>query len=139
MANPTNLPGDLIVPGDVRISGSITPAMSKANVLAISELQAFNVPWTIWRVFDAVGTNLPGTAANDDLALVGGTHGTNHISIQAGDIGAAGSSTRKARGVIQLPWNYVAAQSVTLRFYAGCLPVYFCRHMIFFLHKISSP
>jgi hypothetical protein len=119
MANATNLPGDLVVPGDIRITGSITPGLTKANVLAQADLQAFNVPWTWWRTFDSVGTNLPAAAANDDLGLVGGTHATNHPTIQAGDIGGA-SSTRYARAVIPLPWEYVAAQTVQLRFYAGC-------------------
>ena len=118
MANPTNFPGDIVVPGNIRVSGNIEPAISKANILDIAELQAFNVPWTIWRTWDAVGTNLPGAAANDDLGLVGGTFGTNHISIQAGDVGGT-TSTRYARGVIALPWEYVAAQTVTIRCYAG--------------------
>lgn len=120
MGSPTSLPGDLIVPGSIRVSGSITPAMAKSNILAISELQAFNIPWTWWRTYNAMGTNLPGAAAGDDLGLVGGTHGTNHVSIQAGDVGEA-NSTRYARAVIPMPWEYVAAQSATLRFYAGCL------------------
>jgi hypothetical protein len=119
MANPTNLPGDLIVPGDVRITGSITPGLSKDNVLAQADLQAFNVPWTIWRTFDAMGTNLPSAAANDDLGLVGGTHGTNHIVLDANDVGGL-TNIRYARGIIALPWEYVAGQTVQLRFYAGC-------------------
>lgn len=119
MANPTNLPGDLVVPGNMRITGSISPALTRANVLAIIEIQPFNVPWTSWRTFDAMGTNLPDAAATDDLGLLGGTHGTNHPTLQAGDIGGA-SSTRYARAVIPLPWQYVAGQSVTLRFHAGC-------------------
>lgn len=119
MANPTNLPGDLVVPGDVRITGSVAPGLSRANVLALAELQAFNVPWTWWRTFDAMGTNLPGAAANDDLGFLGGTHGTNHPTLQAGDVGGT-SSTRYARAAILLPWEYVSGQSVTLRFYAAC-------------------
>ena len=120
MAYSTSLPGDLVVPGDLRISGSISPPMAKSNILALAELQPYNIPWTAWRTFDAMGTPLPSAGANDDLGLVGGTHGTNHVSIQAGDVGEA-SSVRYARAVIAMPWDYVAAQSATLRFYAGCL------------------
>ena len=120
MANPTSLPGDLIVAGDVRIGGQVSPALAKADVLAQADLQSFNIPWSWWRTFDSMGVNLPSAAANDDLGLVGGTHGTAHPSLQAGDVGGT-SSTRKARAVIPLPWNYVAAQSVTLRFFAACL------------------
>lgn len=120
MANTTNLPGDLVVPGNLRITGSVSPALSKANILEIAELQAFNIPWTAWRTFDAMGTPIPSAAANDDLGLVGGTHGTNHVTIQAGDVGEA-TGVRYARAVIAMPWEYVAGQSATLRFYAGCL------------------
>lgn len=120
MSYQTTLPGDLVVPGDIRLTGSISPALSKSDVLALAELQAFNIPWTWWRTHDAVGTNLPGAAANDDLGLISGSHGTSHVSIQAGDVGEA-NSTRYARAVIPMPWEYVAAQSATLRFYAGCL------------------
>jgi hypothetical protein len=120
MSNPTSFPGDLVVPGNLRISGSISPGMARSDILAMAELQAFAVPWTAWRTFDAMGTTLPSAAANDDLGLVGGTHGTNHVSIQAGDVGEA-NSVRYARAVIAMPWEYVAGQSATLRFYAGCL------------------
>lgn len=116
----TQFPGGIVVPGNARITGTVSPAMTRANILALVELQTFNVPWTSWRTFDAMGTPIPSAAANDDLGLVGGTHGTNHVTIQAGDVGEA-SSVRYARAVITMPWEYVATQSATLRFYAGCL------------------
>lgn len=120
MATGISVTGDIIGSGNLRISGgNITPALTKANVLTIVELQAFNVPMTSWRTFDAMGTPIPSAAANDDLALVGGTHGTNHPVIDAGDVGGT-TSTRYARAVIPLPWEYVAGQTVQLRFYAGC-------------------
>ncbi len=120
MANTTNFPGDVTVPGELRVTGKITPSKAKSDILAIAELQAFNVPWTSWRTYDALGTNLPGAAGTDDLGLVGGTHGTGHPAIQAGDVQGT-SSTRYARAIIQLPWEYVAGQTVKLRFYAACL------------------
>ena len=120
MANPTTLPGDLIVPGNARIGGIVSPGLARSSILAQADLQPFNIPWSLWRTFDATGTPIPSAAATDDLGLVPGTHGTTHTSIQAGDIGAA-TSTRYARALIPLPWEYVAAQSVTLRFYAGML------------------
>jgi hypothetical protein len=94
--------------------------MAKSSILAMAELQPYNIPWSAWRTFDAMGTPIPSAGSNDDLGLVGGTHGTHHVSIQAGDIGEA-SSVRYARAVIAMPWDYVAGQSATLRFYAGCL------------------
>ena len=111
---------DVSIGGDLRVVGDITPAKAKSEILAIAELAAFNVPVTSWRTHDAMGTNLPGAAANDDLGLVGGTLGTGHPSLQAGDIGGA-SSTRYARALVTLPAEYVAGQTVKLRFYAACL------------------
>jgi hypothetical protein len=84
-----------------------------------SALQPFTIPWTAWRVWDAVQTNLPGTPATDDLGLIGGTFATAPPSIQTGDLKAAGATTRYARAQVELPWDYEAGQSVTLRFHAG--------------------
>lgn len=74
----------------------------------------FPVKFTDFRVWDAVQTNLPGTAASDDLAIINGTWGTNPLKIQAGDLKAAGATTRYARVEIQLPECYVAAQAVAI-------------------------
>lgn len=120
MANPTTFPGDIIVSGNMRISGSVSPLLAKSSVLAQADLQEFNIPWTWWRTYNAMGSNLPSAAAEDDLGLVCGTHGTAHPTLQAGDVGGA-MSARYARAVIPLPWEYVAGQTVTFRFYAGCL------------------
>lgn len=121
MANPTNIPGDLIVPGDVRITGRISPALSKANVLALSELQSFPVPLTNFRVWDAMHTLLPGTPTTDDLGLIGGTFGTATPSLRSEDLKALGATNKRARVLVQLPWDYVAGESVTLRFTAGMI------------------
>jgi hypothetical protein len=120
MPSEVTFPGNIVVSGNLRLAGSVSPLLARTGVLAITELQVFNVPWTLWRTFDAMGTNLPGAAATDDLGLVGGTHGSAHPTLQAGDVGGL-NSTRYARAVIPLPWEYVSADSVTLRFYAGCL------------------
>jgi len=121
MANPTNLPGDLIVPGDIRITGKISPAISKSNILALAELQAFPVPLTNFRVWDAMQTLLPGTPATDDLGLIGGTFGTETPSLRSEDLKALGATNKRARVLVQLPWDYVAGESVTLRFTAGMI------------------
>ncbi len=120
MANPTAFPGDVVVSGDVRLSGSISPVQARSSLLAISELSPFVIPWTWWRVHDALQTNLPGTAATDDLALVGGTFGTASPSIQGLDFGAT-TTTARARVQIPLPWDYADGNTVTLRFHAGML------------------
>lgn len=78
-----------------------------------------NVPLTRLRVHDAFQTNLPGTAASDDLALIGGTLGTDCPQVQTGDLKAAGSTTRYARFEAWLPEDYEDGQTITLRVYAG--------------------
>jgi hypothetical protein len=70
-------------------------------------------------VWDAYQTNLPGTSANDDLGLIGGTFATGSPSIQTSDLGGAGATSRYARAMIPLPVEYVDGETVILRFRAG--------------------
>lgn len=121
MANPVSLPGDLIVAGDIRLNGTLSPAVAKANILALAELQSFPVPLTDFRVWDALQTLLPGTPSADDLGLVGGTFGTATPSLRSEDLKAAGATDKRARVLIQLPWEYVAGQKIRLRCKAGMI------------------
>jgi len=91
------------------------------NQLAQRDLQEYVIPLNFARVHDAFHTVLPGTAADDDLALVGGTLGTNAPSIQTGDLKAAGATTRYARFCFGLPPEYVAGETVKMRFAAGMI------------------
>jgi len=121
MATPVSFPGDVIVAGTIRVGGGISPPISKANILALAELQAFPIALTDFRVWDAMQTLLPGTPAADDLGLVGGTFGTATPSLRTQDLKAAGASSNRARVLVQLPWDYVAGESITLRFKAGMI------------------
>jgi len=131
MANPTQLPGDLIVPGDVTITddisigGQITPLLDRDEVLAVTELATFTVPMSIWREHDDYATPLDGTPVADaHLGLVGGTFNTNAPSLQTDDFGGNGAVAAEnfyARGEIVLPWNYVAGQTVKIRVHGGML------------------
>lgn len=121
MASPVTLPGDLIVAGSIRLNGTLSPAVAKANILALAELQPFPIPLTNFRVWDAMQTNLPGTPATDDLALIGGTFATGTPSIRTEDLKALGATNKRARFLVQLPWEYVAGESITLRFKAGMI------------------
>jgi hypothetical protein len=86
------------------------------------ELQPFPIPLTSFRVWDAFTTNLPAAGANDDLGLVGGTFSSATPSLRSLDAKAIGSATSSyARALIQLPWEYVAGNTVTLRFKAGMI------------------
>lgn len=121
MANPTMLPGDLIVAGDLRVNGAVNPKIAKGNLILLAELQAFPIPLTDFRVWDAMQTLLPGTPSADDLGLVGGTFGTATPSIRTEDLKALGATNQRARFLVQLPWEYVAGETVTLRFQAGMI------------------
>lgn len=104
MANPTSFPGDIVVQGNIRLNGTLSPALTKANVLALAELQSFPIPLTDFRVWDAMATDLPSAGANDDLGLVGGTFGTATPSLRTQDCKTLTNSNR-ARALIQLPWE----------------------------------
>lgn len=88
--------------------------------LAQRELAVYNVSLLDWRVWNAVGTNLPAAAAADDLGLYGGTFGTDAFHISTGDVKNIASTLMYARGIIQVPAEYVDGETFTLRFYAGC-------------------
>lgn len=92
-------------------SGSLSE--QPRSFLAQSTLR-FPVKLTDLRVWDAVQTDLPGTAASDDLAIITGTWATNPIRIQAGDLKAAGATSRRAYVEIDVPECYVAAQAFTI-------------------------
>lgn len=122
MANPTTFPGDIVVPGNLRVTGSITPALTKANILSQVSLQPFAIPLTSFRVFDNMAALLPTAGGTDDLGLVEGTHGTDTPSLQTQDHKAGGSPQNNyARALVQLPWEYVTGSSVNLRFMAGMI------------------
>lgn len=121
MGSVTSFPGDVNIPGNLRVTGSISPALSRANILAEASLQSFPIPLTDFRVHDAMGTNLPGAGATDDLGLVGGTHGSSTPSLRTEDNKTLTGIANHARVLVQLPWEYIAASTVTLRFHSGMI------------------
>lgn len=108
--------GDVRVTGNLQVDGTL-PNYARSN-LAQDPNAVFTVPWVDFRVWDALATNLPATGANDDLGLYGGTFGSASPKLSTGDVKAAGC-TRYARCQFQLPAEYDAGQSVTLRCHAG--------------------
>ena len=110
---------------DIRISGSITikdtgiSVQTRSSILKQDANAIFPIDLTSLRVWDAYQTNLPGTAATDDLALIGGTFGTAPPTISAGDLKAAGATTRYARFQVKLPECYDSGETITLRISAG--------------------
>ncbi len=109
--------GGLLVKGNLQVTGSM-PEYQRDD-LQQESVQPYPIPWEAWRVWDAFQTNLPGTAATDDLALVGGTFGTDAPSIESGNLASAGATTRYARATITIPPEYVAGQTVQIVVNAG--------------------
>lgn len=119
--------GDITFTGAVRVGsvsldvGTLTNSDLAATAaiartkLAQDTNSPFSVPLTDLRVHDAVNTVLPGTAATDDLALDSGTFGTEAMHVTAGDLKAAGATTRYARFKVALPAEYDDAETVSIR------------------------
>lgn len=105
--------------GNATIGGTLGPPRPRTELQTESDA-IFDVPWTTLRVWDAVGTNL-GAAASDDLGLSAGAHGTGCWYVTAGDLGAAGATTRRARFTFKLPPEYVAGNTVKIRCAGGML------------------
>ncbi len=117
-----SFPGDLTVGGNLRVNGVIQPAKAPGAILAVSALQAFPIPLTSFRVFDDMAALLPSVGGDDDLGLIEGTHGSATPALQADDHNnEAAPQSNKARVLVQLPWNYVAGNAITMRFMAGMI------------------
>jgi hypothetical protein len=101
---------------DVHIAGNADIARSKMVQRVLAELP---VALTDLRVWDAMQTNLPGTGASDDLALIATTWGTDPPTVQTGDLKAAGSTTRRARFQVRVPPDFEAGQTAQIRCKAG--------------------
>lgn len=121
MASPTTFPGDIVVAGNARISGVITPAKDRDEILSIEE-RVMTLPWSLWRIWDNLAALPPVAAATDDLGLVPGTLGTNFPCVQSVDFGGT-TTTAYIRAQIPVPADYVAGQSFKIRFHAGMLVV----------------
>jgi hypothetical protein len=115
----------LTVSGNANVRGTLTvasdsiSAQTRDTILVQDAAVRCPVALTGLRVWDAFHTNLPGTAATDDLALIGGTFGTAHPMVQAGDLKAAGATTRYARFTFVLPECYDDGETVSLVLSAG--------------------
>lgn len=110
---------DIQVNGSLLINDTGISAQSRASILRQDPNAIFPISLTSLRVWDAFATNLPDTAATDDLALIGGTFATAPPTVSAGDLKDAGATTRYARFELRLPECYDAGQTVTLSISAG--------------------
>ncbi len=109
--------GDFRVTGNMLLGGDLKPPLGREKLLQ-EENTVVPQRLTDLVVWDS-GQPLPATPASTTLGLVAGTFGTGNLYLSAGDLKAAGATTRRARMTVTLPSNYVAGQTVTLRFSAG--------------------
>lgn len=103
--------------GLVSFSGGLSPKLPRAE-LAQEPLVAYPVNLMGLRVWNALATNLPGTAAADDLSIQGNTFGTGSPSIQSSD-GKATTITQYARFQWDIPAEYDPTETLRLRLHAG--------------------
>ena len=91
---------------------------NESTVLPGLEKPLSDVPLTQFRTWNALATNLPGTAAADDLGLDNATFGTGSPHLTAGDLKAAGATSRYARAHVVIPVEYDDGQTCNLRVHA---------------------
>ena len=123
---PSRIDGDLQVLGHLFAetmtvppssvgSDAINPAEPiERDKLEQEALTPYTIDLTRCRVHDALHTNLPATAANDDMALITGTPGTNAPTLQGVDFGGT-STDEKCAFVFTLPPEYDPGETITLR------------------------
>jgi len=124
----SRIEGDLVVEGDLRVTGTArfsdagSTGVERADLVQES-LTPFDLPPETWRVHDNMDALLPdpavGGTGNDDLGIISGTYGSGVPYISTGDNNADGALTKYARRMVQLPHNYVAGETVTIRLRAG--------------------
>lgn len=121
------VPDGLLVIGDLQVGGSFTipnagivdamisssAAISRVK-LAQEALQKFPVQLTSLRVWDAMQTLLPGTAASDDLALIGGTWASASPTVRSSDSKNT-TVTQRARFLTRVPECYDAGEDFKIR------------------------
>jgi hypothetical protein len=101
------------------MSDAILGTVARAN-LQEDALQSYPIVLINLRVHDAIQTNLVTTASSDDLAVIGGTFGTDAVKVQSSDAKAT-SVTQYARFQVAVPPEYVAGGDAKLRINAGMI------------------
>jgi len=99
-------------------TGTITNAMCHDSMglartkLELNSLAEYNIDFASLRVWDALNTPLTGSPGTDDMGLLTGVFGTESWHLSAGDLKAAGDTSRYCRGMVALPQEYDAAETV---------------------------
>lgn len=118
MANATQLPGDLIVNGDLKFSGTLL-GLTRAMIGKESSVR-YPIKFSDFRV---VGTcqPLPNTSATTILGIVCPAFGTDGFSLRTYDVKSAGAKSISAMVEFNLPAEYVAGDSASIVISAGIL------------------
>jgi hypothetical protein len=106
-------PGGAFTDFDLAANADIQTTKMRQRVLA-----EYIVPLIDCRVWDAVASILPTSAASDDLALITGTWATNPVRITAGDVKTL-TATRRLYFAVPIPANYEDGQTIQIRIRAG--------------------
>lgn len=117
MAAPNIITNPTVFQDTVTFTGGITTTFDRSQ-LTQETLAEFPIPLTSLRVHDAYQTNLPGTAASDDLGLLGTAFGTAASTVVTSDAKAT-TVTQYARFEVMLPESYQAGETVVIRAFAG--------------------
>jgi hypothetical protein len=105
----------LMVSGSITVKSDGISAQDRSSILRQDANAIFPIDLTALRVWDAFATNLPGTAATDDLALVGGTFGTSPPVVSAGDLKAPLERLHDMHAFkCKLPECYDSGETITL-------------------------
>ena len=110
---------EIMITGSLTIKDTGLSSQTRSSIL----VQDVNIPFPVrfdsLRIWDAYQIALSGTANTDDLALVGGAFGTVPPVISAGDLKAAGATSRHARFQVNIPECYDTGQTLILSLSAG--------------------
>lgn len=106
--------GDVEITGALRVSGTYTGPIARSNIIT-GDTAIYELPFTLFRVWNAMHTNLPTIGSSDDLGLASGTFGSALPNLRTQDMNAAGAVTEYARTMFTLPREYSPASAITLR------------------------
>ena len=112
------MPITVIIPSGEIVNSQINSNAGIDRAKLAAEQLKDNIPLELLRVHDAFQTNLPTTAASDDLGLIIGTFGTDAIVVQISDAKNT-SVTQRARFTYRLPMNYASGQPISVVAWAG--------------------
>jgi len=115
MSTPNIFSNDVIFQGSVKIARGLP-----RDQIAQELVKTFPIPLTDFRVWND-HTSALGAAGTDDLGITGGTWAGDAPRITAGDLKAAGATTRYGRVMIHFPPEYDSGKVASLRFSAGMI------------------